>query len=76
MAGGLGSTHREVKRVQREAGARLQALRDRDYDAYLKLARNAKDERLQTLLAKTDDIIAELGGKVGTWGLGLSFCGG
>lgn len=43
---------------------RLQALRDQDYEAYVRLASKAKDQRLQDLLGKTDDIIGELSGKV------------
>ena len=55
---------REARKVGREAGERLRALRDKDYEAYLRLATRAKDQRLRTLLAKTDDIISELGSKV------------
>ena len=39
----------------------MAALREQDYEAYLRLARTAKDRRLRTLLDKTDGIISELG---------------
>ena len=48
----------------KESAARMQALRDRDYEEYLRLARHAKDARLHTLLDKTDAIMADLGVKV------------
>ncbi|KAK9808778.1 hypothetical protein WJX72_003449 [[Myrmecia] bisecta] len=55
---------RESKKVSREAAARIMALKDNNYEEYLRLAHNAKDKRLRTLLDKTDNIIAELGLKV------------
>ena len=35
------------------------------------MAQHAKDERLQTLLGKTGDIMRELGSKVGSQPIGL-----
>lgn len=51
--------------MSRQAAARVRALKEHDYDKYLELARNAKDDRLKELMKKTDDIIIELGLKVG-----------
>ncbi len=45
------------------ADVRLAALRDNDYAEYVRLAAEAKDERLNELLAKTNYIIAEVGAK-------------
>ncbi len=49
----------------REAAARIVALREQNYEEYLRLARTTKDKRLRTLLDKTDTIISDLGLKVG-----------
>lgn len=57
---------RELKNMSRQAAARVRALKEHDYDKYLELARNAKDDRLKELMKKTDDIIIELGLKVKT----------
>lgn len=40
------------------------ALREQNYEEYLRLARTTKDKRLRTLLDKTDAIISDLGLKV------------
>ncbi len=55
---------REGRRLSREAAARISALRDKNYEEYLRLARTTKDKRLRTLMDKTDNIISELGLKV------------
>ncbi|BDA44270.1 probable ATP-dependent DNA helicase CHR12 [Coccomyxa sp. Obi] len=55
---------REGRRVGREAAARIVALREQNYEEYLRLARTTKDKRLRTLLDKTDTIISDLGLKV------------
>jgi hypothetical protein len=54
-------TGREGRRLSREAAARISALRDKNYEEYLRLARTTKDKRLRTLMDKTDNIISELG---------------
>ena len=60
--------HREKNRSSKEAGARLAALKSHNYEEYLRLARNAKDDRLRQLLSTTDTIMVELGKKVcGGW---------
>lgn len=56
---------REMRNMSRQAAARVRALKEHDYEKYLELARNAKDDRLKELMKKTDDIIIELGLKVG-----------
>ena len=48
----------------REAAARIVALREQNYEEYLRLARTTKDKRLRMLLDKTDTIISDLGLKV------------
>ncbi|CAL8470241.1 g9783 [Coccomyxa elongata] len=55
---------REGRKVGREAAARIVALREQNYEEYLRLARTTKDKRLRTLLDKTDTIISDLGLKV------------
>lgn len=55
---------RELKQVSRLAAARLKALKDNDYETYLKLALSTKQKRLKELMKKTDDIAVELGLKV------------
>ena len=50
--------------MSREVAARISALRDQDYEEYLRLAQSAKDKRLRTLLDKTAEIISDLGLKV------------
>ena len=59
-----GPAGREGRRLSREAAARISALRDKNYEEYLRLARTTKDKRLRTLMDKTDSIISELGLKV------------
>lgn len=51
--------------MSRMAAARVRALKDNDYAAYLEMARYAKEARLRELMEKTDEIIVELGLKVG-----------
>jgi hypothetical protein len=55
---------RERKRVVREEGARMAALRSGDTAAYMELLDNAKNHRLKELLTKTDDLLTQLGEKV------------
>jgi len=57
---------REARKLNRVADVRLAALRDNNYEEYVRLAQQAKDGRLHELLEKTDAIIAELGTKVRT----------
>ena len=64
---GFHSAAREGRRISREAAARISALRDQDYEGYLRLAQSAKDARLRTLLDKTAEIISDLGLKVRTF---------
>lgn len=49
----------------RETAARIVALREQNYEEYLRLAHTTKDKRLRTLLDKTNAIISDLGLKVG-----------
>lgn len=56
---------RQGDKVAREANARIAALKEDNYEEYLKLAANTKNQRLRTLLEKTGSIIEELGLKVG-----------
>lgn len=51
--------------MTREQNARIAALKEDNYEEYLKLAANTKNQRLRTLLEKTGSIISELGLKVG-----------
>ena len=51
--------------MTREQNARIAALKEDNYEEYLKLAANTKNQRLRTLLDKTGTIISELGLKVG-----------
>ncbi len=50
--------------MTREQNARIAALKEDNYEEYLKLAANTKNQRLRTLLEKTGSIIEELGLKV------------
>lgn len=52
--------------MARELTARIAALKEDNYEEYLKLAANTKNQRLHTLLDKTGSIIEELGIKVCT----------
>ena len=56
---------RQGDKVTREQNARIAALKEDNYEEYLKLAANTKNQRLRTLLEKTGSIISELGLKVG-----------
>lgn len=56
---------RQGDKVTREQNARIAALKEDNYEEYLKLAANTKNQRLRTLLEKTGTIISELGLKVG-----------
>ena len=53
--------------MTREQNARIAALKEDNYEEYLKLAANTKNQRLRTLLEKTGSIIDELGLKVTIW---------
>ena len=55
---------RQGDKVARELNARIAALKEDNYEEYLKLAANTKNQRLRTLLEKTGSIIEELGLKV------------
>ncbi|KAL3130584.1 hypothetical protein ABBQ38_008389 [Trebouxia sp. C0009 RCD-2024] len=55
---------RQGDKVAREQNARIAALKENNYEEYLKLAANTKNQRLRTLLEKTGSIISELGLKV------------
>ena len=55
---------RQGDKVTREQNARIAALKEDNYEEYLKLAANTKNMRLRTLLEKTGSIISELGLKV------------
>ena len=55
---------REARKISRADETRLAALRDSNYEEYVRLAQEAKEGRLHELLEKTDAIIAELGTKV------------
>lgn len=56
--------HRERRRVEREAEARINALKDQNFEEYLRLAQETKNSRLMTLLESTDNIILDLSMKV------------
>ena len=55
---------RQGDKVTREQNARIAALKEDNYEEYLKLAANTKNQRLRTLLENTGSIIDELGLKV------------
>lgn len=59
-----GGSCRQCDKVTREQNARIAALKEDNYEEYLKLAANTKNQRLRTLLEKTGSIISELGLKV------------
>lgn len=61
----MGGNCRQGDKVTREQNARIAALKEDNYEEYLKLAANTKNQRLRTLLEKTGTIISELGLKVG-----------
>jgi len=56
----LTGSNREMKNVSKMAAARVRALKDHDYTKYLELVRNSKNERLQELMQRTDDIMIQL----------------
>lgn len=55
---------RERRRKIREANARIMALKDNNIEEYLRMARETKNDRIHTLLNKTDGILVELGMKI------------
>ena len=62
---GVISWHRkEDRRIEREAEARITALKNQDFEEYLRLAQETKNSRLKTLLESTDNIILDLSMRV------------
>ena len=55
---------RERAKLQRVETRRLQALRTNDEEGYLRLVQESKNERLNTLLHKTAELLASLGDKI------------
>ncbi|KRW99696.1 P-loop containing nucleoside triphosphate hydrolase [Pseudocohnilembus persalinus] len=55
---------KRLEQADREMKERVQALKDKDWDAYTKLIQNAKNSRITELLKKTDDYLRDLGAKV------------
>lgn len=55
---------RERRRKIRMANARIMALKDNNIEEYLRMARETKNDRIHTLLNKTDGILVELGMKI------------
>merc|ERR1712091_220586 len=55
---------RERRRKIREANARIMALKDNNIEEYLRMALETKNDRIHTLLNKTDGILVELGMKI------------
>eukprot|EP00899_Mesostigma_viride_P007477 jgi/Mesvir1/16730/Mv15115-RA.2 len=55
---------RERQRATRAERMRLQALRSDDQEAYMRLVEESKNERLQTLLDRTAELLSTLGDKV------------
>jgi SWI/SNF-related matrix-associated actin-dependent regulator of chromatin subfamily A protein 2/4 len=55
---------RERAKLQRVETKRLQALRANDEEGYLRLVQESKNERLNTLLHKTAQLLAALGDKI------------
>ena len=53
--------HKERTRAAREQRQRINALRSENIEEYVRMARKAKNERLTTLLNRTDDIMSALG---------------
>lgn len=54
----------EERKAARDSAARVQALRSNDYDAYLRLAKRVKNERIQGLLARTAQIMDQMAHRV------------
>ncbi|KAA8498955.1 SWI/SNF chromatin-remodeling complex subunit snf22 [Porphyridium purpureum] len=54
----------EERRKRKEMQERLKALRENDEDQYMKLLENTKNERLLTLIRKTDEYLAQIGAQV------------
>lgn len=55
---------RQKQRATRAEKLRFQALKADDQEAYMKLVEESKNERLTTLLEKTNDLLARLGAAV------------
>eukprot|EP00850_Spirogloea_muscicola_P022340 SM000289S10406 [mRNA] locus=s289:91800:99149:+ [translate_table: standard] len=55
---------KQRQRASRAERLRVQALRSDDQEAYLRLVEESKNERLKTLLGKTDDLLQRLGAMV------------
>lgn len=55
---------REKRRVAKQGEARINALKNQNFEEYLRLATETKNSRLTTLLEKTDNIILDLSVKV------------
>lgn len=53
---------RETAKLEKEKRERLQALKMQDEDGYRRLLANAKNQRLETLLGKTDAYMAKIKG--------------
>jgi SWI/SNF-related matrix-associated actin-dependent regulator of chromatin subfamily A protein 2/4 len=60
------NTFHQKKRTQmaREQRERLAALKAEDEESYFQLVRDAKDQRVKTVLQKTDDLLQQLGTKI------------
>jgi hypothetical protein len=63
---GVRMPFREGRRVSRNSEARILALKNDNYEEYVRLAHDVKDKRLHLLLDKTGEIMRELGLKVRT----------
>jgi len=55
---------REQERRERETKIRVQALKDKDFDAYMDLVQKAKNTRILELLKHTDNFLRQIGAKV------------
>ena len=55
---------RQKQRATRQERLRVQALRAGDQEAYLRLVEESKNDRLRTLLEKTDELLQALGAMV------------
>eukprot|EP00850_Spirogloea_muscicola_P014529 SM000105S13874 [mRNA] locus=s105:267209:273460:+ [translate_table: standard] len=55
---------KQRQRASRAERLRVQALRSDDQEAYLRMVEESKNERLKTLLGKTDDLLQRLGAMV------------
>ena len=55
---------KEERKIRKNQELRIKALKSSDHEAYVRMVQESKNERLQMLLGKTNDIMEQLGQKL------------